>query len=166
MADNYSFDIVSEIDLMEADNAINQAIKEVQQRYDLKDSKSEITLNKKDKKINVTSADEFRVKTVNDILQNKLIKRGISIKALKYGTIEQGSGMGTAKQEITLQAGIDKENAKKLTKMIKDMKIKVNASIQDEQVRVQGKSKDDLQEVIKMLNAADLDFAFQITNYR
>ncbi len=166
MADTYSFDIVSEIDLQEVDNAMNQAIKEIQQRYDLKGSHSEITLNKKDKKINVTSADDFRVKVVNDILQNKLIKRGISVKALKYGAIEQGSGMGTAKQEITLQAGIDKENAKKVTKMIKEMKIKVNASIQDEQVRVQGKSKDDLQEVIKMLNAADLDFAFQVTNYR
>lgn len=166
MADNYSFDVVSEIDLQEVDNAMNQAMKEIQQRYDLKGSHSEITLNKKDKKINVTSGDDFQVKTVNDILQNKLIKRGISIKALKYGTVEQGSGMGTAKQEITLLAGIEKESAKKLVKLIKDMKLKVNASIQDEQVRVQGKSKDDLQEVIKMMNGADLDFAFQITNYR
>jgi uncharacterized protein YajQ (UPF0234 family) len=166
MADTYSFDIVSEIDLMEVDNAINQATKEVQQRYDLKGSKSIIELNKKDKKINVESDDDFKLKAVNDILQNKLIKRGISIKALKYGTIEKGSGMGTAKQEISLQAGIDKENAKKLTKMIKDSKLKVNASIQDEQVRVQGKSKDDLQSVIKILNGADLEFAFQVTNYR
>jgi uncharacterized protein YajQ (UPF0234 family) len=165
MANSFSFDIVSEIDLQEVDNAVNQAIKEVQQRYDLKDSKSEIELNKKDKLVKVSSKDEFSLKSVNDILQNKLIKRGISIKALKYEDIETGT-MGSARQTIKLQQGIEKEDAKKIVKMIKDSKLKVQASIQDEQVRVTGKVKDDLQEVMNFMRNANLDFAFQFTNYR
>lgn len=165
MANTFSFDIVSEIDLQEVDNAVNQAQKEVMQRYDLKDSKSEIELNKKDRLIKVSSKDEFSLKSVNDILQNKLIKRGISIKALKYSEVEQGS-MGSARQQITLQQGIEKENAKLIVKMIKDSKLKVQATIQDEQVRVSGKSKDDLQSVMNLLKNGELDFAFQFTNYR
>ncbi|CAN5650911.1 YajQ family cyclic di-GMP-binding protein [soil metagenome] len=165
MAQNYSFDLVSEIDYQEVDNAVNQALKEIIQRYDFKGSKSEITLNRKDKKLNVSSDDEFKLKSVIDILQNKLIKRGISIKALKYGVIEQGSG-GSARQEISLQQGIEKEDAKNMVKLIKESKIKVQASIQDDQVRVSGKDKDDLQQVIKLLNGAELEFAFQVTNYR
>jgi uncharacterized protein YajQ (UPF0234 family) len=165
MANQFSFDIVSEVDLQEVDNAVNQALKEIHQRYDLKDSKSEIEFNKKDKALNISSADDFKLKSVIDILQNKLIKRGISIKALKYGTIEQALG-GTVRQEIKLQQGIEKEDAKKIVKMIKDSKLKVQASIQDEQVRVTGKVKDDLQSVITLLRNADLEFAFQVTNYR
>lgn len=165
MANSFSFDIVSEIDLQEVDNAVNQALKEVQQRYDLKDSNSTIELNRKDKLIKVGSKDEFSLKSVNDILQNKLIKRGISIKALVYEEVEAGT-MGSARQTIKLQQGIEKENAKKIVKMIKDSKLKVQASIQDEQVRVTGKAKDDLQEVMNLMRNGDLDFAFQFTNYR
>ena len=165
MAAQFSFDIVSEIDFQEVDNAVNQAYKEINQRYDFKGSKSEIELNKKDKLLNVTSDDEFKLKAVIDILQNKFIKRGISLKALKYGTVEQ-TPSGTARQSITLQQGIEKDDARKIVKMIKDSKIKVQAAIQDEQVRVTGRDKDDLQNVIKMLREAELEFAFQITNYR
>lgn len=165
MANSFSFDIVSEIDLQEVDNAVNQALKEVQQRYDLKDSNSTIELNRKDKLIKVGSKDEFSLRSVNDILQNKLIKRGISIKALVYEEIEAGT-MGSARQTVKLQQGIEKENAKKIVKMIKDSKLKVQASIQDEQVRVTGKSKDDLQDVMNLMRNGDLDFAFQFTNYR
>lgn len=165
MANQFSFDIVSEVDLQEVDNAINQAMKEIQQRYDFKGSKSTIELNKKDGIVNLHSDDEFKLKSVVDILQNKLIKRGISIKALSYGNIEPASG-STVRQEIKLQKGIEKENAKLVVKMIKDSKLKVQAAIQDEQVRVTGKSKDDLQSVMNLLRSAELDFAFQFTNYR
>lgn len=165
MANQFSFDIVSEVDHQEVDNAINQAIKEIQQRYDFKGSKSEILFNKKEHSINVHSDDDFKIKSVIDILQNKMIKRGISIKALKYGNIEPAAA-GTVRQEIKLQQGIEKEDAKKIVKMIKDSKLKVQASIQDEQVRVSGKVKDDLQAVMKLMKDSDLDFAFQFTNYR
>lgn len=165
MANQFSFDIVSEVDNQEVDNAINQALKEIHQRYDFKGSKSEITFNKKENTINVASDDEFKIKSVIDILQNKMIKRGISIKALKYGNIESASG-GTVRQEIKLQQGIEKDDAKMIVKMIKDSKLKVQAAIQDEQVRVSGKVKDDLQAVMKLLKDSDLSFAFQFTNYR
>lgn len=165
MASQNSFDIVSEIDLQEVDNAVNQAIKEIITRYDLKDSKSSIELNKKENVINVNSLDEFKIKSVIDILQNKMIKRGISLKAMKPGEIEKSSG-GSVKIDIKLQQGIDKDNARKLVKMIKDTKLKVQPSINDDKVRVTGKSKDDLQEIIKLLNNAELDFALQFVNYR
>ncbi len=165
MSAKFSFDIVSEIDFQEVDNAVNQAIKEVQQRYDFKGSKSEIIFNKKDKKIQITSDDEFRLKALNDILQNRMIKRGISIKALDYGEIEQNSS-GAAKQDISLRSGIDKDNARKIVKMIKDTKIKVQAAIQDEQVRISGRDKDDLQKVMQIVKEANLNFAVQFTNYR
>jgi len=165
MANQFSFDIVSEVDFQEVDNAINQAQKEILQRYDFKGSKSEITLNKKDNVINVASDDEYKLKAVIDILQNKMIKRSISIKALKYGAIEPASH-GSVRQEIKLQQGIEKEDAKKVVKMIKDSKIKVQATIQDEQVRVTGKDKDDLQSVMKLMKDSELEFTFQFTNYR
>lgn len=165
MANQFSFDIVSEVDFQEVDNAINQALKEIHQRYDFKGSKSEITFNKKEKLLNVSSDDEFKIKSVIDILQNKLIKRGISIKALKYGNVEPAAG-GTVRQEIKLQQGIEKDDARKIVKMIKDSKLKVQAAIQDEQVRVTGKVKDDLQSVMKLLKESELEFAFQFTNYR
>jgi len=165
MANTNSFDIVSEVDLQEVDNAVNQALKEIFQRYDLKGSKSEVEFNKKEKTLTVHSADEFRLKVVIDILQNKFVKRGISLKALKYSAIEQSSS-GSVKQLITIVHGIEKDNARKIVKMIKDTKLKVQAAIQDEQVRVTGKSKDDLQEVMQLLKDADLDFAVQFTNYR
>lgn len=165
MAAQFSFDIVSEVDLQEVDNAINQATKEIHQRYDFKGSKSEITLNKKENSINLISDDEFKIKSVIDVLQNKLIKRGIHINAMKYGSVESASG-GTVRQEIKLQQGIEKDDAKHIVKLIKDSKLKVQASIQEDQVRVSGKAKDDLQAVMKLLKDADLKFAFQFTNYR
>jgi uncharacterized protein YajQ (UPF0234 family) len=165
MAATFSFDIVSEIDLQEADNAVQQALKEIQQRYDFKGSNSSIELLKKEKQINVESDSEFQLKQVIDVLESKLIKRGIGLKALTYGNIVQGS-RGSARQSITLQSGIDKENAKKIVKLIKDKGTKVQAIIQDEQVRVTGKSKDDLQEVIQTIRGADLPFDTQFTNYR
>ncbi len=165
MANNFSFDIVSEVDFQEVDNAINQSLKEIIQRYDFKGSKSEINFNKKDNLITIASDNEFKLKSVIDILQNKMIKRGISIKAMKYGNIEPASG-GTVRQDINLQNGIEKEDAKKIVKMIKDSKIKVQATIQDEQVRISGKDKDDLQAVMKLIRESELEFAFQFTNYR
>lgn len=165
MASTFSFDIVSEIDLQEADNAVNQALKEIQQRYDFKGSNSTIELDKKTNAILVDSDNEYRLKQVVDVLESKLIKRGIGLKALTYGDVEPGT-KGTARQKITLQSGIDKENAKKVTKLIKDAGLKVQAQIQDEQVRVTGKSKDDLQEVIALLRDADLSFDMQFVNYR
>ena len=165
MATNHSFDIVSEIDFQEADNAINQAIKEIQQRYDLKESHTEILLNKKDKQISINTKDEYSRKQSIDILQTKFIKRGISIKALKVMEPEPAAN-GRLKQIINLQDGISKENAKLVTKLIKDSKLKVNAQIQDEQVRVQASKIDDLQAIIKLVKEADLDFPVQFTNYK
>ncbi|MFN3871995.1 MAG: YajQ family cyclic di-GMP-binding protein [Ignavibacterium sp.] len=165
MAQNHSFDIVSEIDLQEVDNAVNQALKEIHQRYDLKDSNTTIELNKKDKLLTINTKDDYSLKQSIDILQTKFIRRGISIKALKLNEPEQAAG-GRLKQIINLQSGISKDNAKKIVKMIKDSKIKVNAQIQDEQVRVTGPKIDDLQAVIKMIKEADLDFPTQFVNMK
>jgi uncharacterized protein YajQ (UPF0234 family) len=165
MADSFSFDIVSEVDLQEVDNAINQARKEITQRYDFKGSKSSIELRQKEKQIVVVSDDEFKLKSVLDVLQGKLIKRNVPIKALSYGTTEPAGG-ATVRQLITLRVGIDKEDAKRVVKMIKDAKLKVQAQIMDDQVRVSGKAKDDLQAVMALLRSADLPFAMQFTNYR
>ena len=165
MADTSSFDIVSEVNMQEVDNAINQARKEIGQRYDFKGSKSSIELNQKEKILTVVSDDDFKLKSVVDVLQNKLIKRGVPIKALDYGTVEPAANT-TVRQIIKLRVGIDKENAKLVVKMIKDTKLKVQAQIMDDQVRVTGKNKDDLQDVMKMLRTAELEFAMQFTNYR
>lgn len=165
MAQQHSFDIVSEIDLQEVDNAVNQSVKEIQQRYDLKDSHTEIDLNKKDKKLTIHTKDDYSLKQGIDILQTKFIKRGISIKALKYNEAETASG-GTLKQVIDLITGIDKENAKIITKMIKESKLKVSAQIQDEQVRVTGAKIDDLQAVIKLVRDAELKFPTQFVNMK
>ena len=165
MASNHSFDIVSEIDFQEVDNAINQAAKEILQRYDLKDSHTEIVLNKKEKQILINTKDEYSRKQSIDILQTKFIKRGISIKALKYIEPEPAAS-GRLKQIINLQSGISKENAKLITKMIKDSKLKVTTQIQDEQIRVQAPKIDDLQSIMKMVKEADLDFPIQFTNYK
>ena len=165
MAETFSFDIVSEVNLQETDNAINQARKEIAQRYDFKGSKSSIELDLKEKKIAVVSDDDFKLKSVVDILQNKMIKRGVPLKALDYGQVEPSAG-GTVSQTIGLRVGIDKENARLIVKMIKDAKLKVQAQIMDDQVRVSGKAKDDLQQVQKMVRDAELKFAVQFTNYR
>jgi uncharacterized protein YajQ (UPF0234 family) len=165
MAQNHSFDIVSDIDLQEADNAVNQALKEIQQRYDLKDSHTEFTLDKKEKNISINTKDDYALKASIDILQTKFIRRGISIKALKMGEAEQASG-GRLKLKIDLQSGVSKENAKKITKLIKDSNLKVTAQIQDEQVRVQAPKIDDLQAVIKLVREAELDFPTQFVNMK
>ena len=165
MADSNSFDIVSKVDMQEVDNALNQARKEIIQRYDFKGSKSSIELKEKELEIVLLSDDDFKMKAVVDILQTKFIKRNVPLKALSYGTIETASG-GTVRQVIKLQNGIDKENAKLITKMIKDSRLRVQAQIMEDQVRVSGKNKDDLQTIIGMLKQADLKFAIQITNYR
>lgn len=161
----HSFDIVSKVDPQEVDNAINMANKEIRQRYDLRDTNSSVEFNKKEMFLLVHSKEEFPLKSCVDILQTKLIKRGISLKALKYEQIEPAAG-GTVKQKIILQSGIDKEKAKLITKMIKDSKLKVTSTIQDEQVRVTGKNIDDLQSIIKLIHDADLNFPTQFVNYK
>ena len=165
MAQKFSFDVVSEIDFQEVDNAVNQAIKEITQRYDLKDSNTEITLNKKDKIININSKDDYSIKASIDILQSKFIKRSISLKSMKLNEIETAGG-GRVKIKIDLQSGISKDNAKLITKLIKDSKLKVSAQIMDEIVRVQGAKKDELQEVIQLVREADFDFPVQFVNYK
>lgn len=160
-----SFDIVSEIDLQEVDNAVNNAVKEISQRYDFKGSMTTVELSKKDKNITINSDDEFRLKNVIDVLQSKLIKRNISIKSLEYGKIEAAMN-GTVRQVVTLISGIDKEKAKKINTIIKEAKLKVQSQIQDEQVRVTGKKIDDLQEVIALLRSSDFEIPLQYVNMR
>ena len=164
MADN-TFDIVSKIEMPEVLNAIQQSLKEVQTRFDLKDSKSNIELNEKDSKINITSVDEYKLKAVRDILDSKLVKRKVPLKGLTYGGV-QAAGGGTARQEITLQMGIPIEKCKEIVKVIKDSKKKVQASIQGDYVRVAGKDRDSLQEVMAVLRGMDLGIDMQFTNYR
>jgi hypothetical protein len=165
MADTFAFDIVSEVNLQEVDNAVNQSLKEIGQRYDFKGSKSSIALNQKEKHLAIHSDDEFRLKAVIDILQGRLIKRGVPVKALSYGPVEPATG-GTVRQQITLRIGIEKDNAKKLVRIIKDSKLKVQAQIMEDQVRVSGKVKDDLQAVMALIRKTDSDFAIQFTNFR
>lgn len=165
MAKNASFDIVSEVDLQEVDNAVNQALKEISQRYDLKESKTKIELNKKDKLLSINTKDDYSLKQSIDILQNKFIKRKLSLKVMKPDE-PVNAGDGRLKQTIHLQSGISKDNAKKITKLIKDLKLKVNAQIMDERVRVQGAKKDDLQSVIQAVKEADYDFPTQFVNYQ
>ncbi len=165
MAQNHSFDIVSDIDFQEVDNAVNQALKEIHQRYDLKDSNTQIELNKKDKLLTINTRDDYSRKSSIDILETKFIRRNISIKALKFSEPEAASG-GRLKQIINLQSGISKENAKIITKMIKDSKLKINVQIQDEQIRVTAPKIDDLQAVIKLVKEAELDFPTQFVNMK
>ena len=164
MPDN-SFDVVSQIEMPEVSNAIQQAMKEVTTRYDLKDSKSKIELNEKDKKLTLASADDFKLKAVTEILQQKLVKRGVPIRNLTYGTIQSATG-STVKQEVTLQSGISIEKARDIVKAVKDSKVKVQASIQGEVVRVSGKDRDTLQQVIALLKGADFGIELQFTNFR
>ena len=158
-----SFDIVSKVDLQEVDNAINQTVKEITQRYDFKGSKAEVTLEKES--IKVLADDDFRLKAIIDILQSKFIKRNISPKALQYGKAEVASG-SMVRQIITLQVGISKEKAKEIGAVIKETKLKVQSQIQDDQLRVTGKNIDDLQEVIRILKGKDLDIDMQFVNFR
>ena len=159
-----TFDIVSKIDLQEVSNAIQQALKEIHTRFDLKDSKSNIALEGKDA-IVLQSVDEFKLKAVNDVFQQKLVKRGVPLKGLTYGAVESALG-GTAKQRITMQQGIPIEKARDIVKLIKTSKKKVQASIQGDLVRVSGKDRDTLQEIIAMLRQQDFGIDMQFTNYR
>lgn len=164
MASSCSFDIVSKVEIQEVKNAIETASKELAQRYDLKGSNSTIKFQD-DKEIIISSADEYKLGAVMDILQSKLLKRGISLKSLVCQKIEKALG-GTARQKITLQQGIDAEKAKKVSKEIRDSKIKVQAQIQGDQLRVTGKSRDDLQAVIQLLKSKDFEIDLQFVNYR
>jgi cyclic-di-GMP-binding protein len=164
MAAENSFDIVSKVDLQEVSNAIQNALKEIHTRFDLKDSKSDIQLEGKEALV-LSSADEYKLKAVTDILQSKLVKRGVPIKALTYGAVEPAAG-SSVRQKITMQQGIPIEKAREIVKLIKDSKKKVQASIQGDTVRVSGKDRDALQEVIALLRGHDFGIDMQFTNYR
>jgi uncharacterized protein YajQ (UPF0234 family) len=164
MPDN-SFDIVSKIEVPEVSNAVQQAAKEIHQRFDLKDSHSSIELREKENKILLHSSDEFKLKAITDVLQTKLVKRNVPLKGLSYGTITPAAG-SSVRQEITLQQGIAIEKARDIVKRIKDSKLKVQASIQGDFVRVAGKDRDTLQQVIALLRGADFGIDMQFTNYR
>ncbi|MBM3810102.1 MAG: YajQ family cyclic di-GMP-binding protein [Acidimicrobiia bacterium] len=164
MPDN-SFDIVSEVSLPEVSNAVQQALKEVHQRYDLKNSHSNIELKEKENMLILTSADEFKLKAVTEVLEGKLVKRKVPLKALDFGAIQPAAG-STVRQEVKLQQGIPIEKAREIVKAIKESKKKVQASINADMVRVSGRDRDALQEVIQLLRAADFGIDMQFTNYR
>ncbi len=164
MPDN-SFDVVSKIELPEVSNAVQQAMKEILQRYDLKDSKSSIELNEKDNKLVLASKDEFTLKAITQVLEQKLVKRNVPLKGLSFGTIIPAAG-SSVRQEVTLQQGIPIEKAREVVKKIKDSKLKVQAAIQGDLVRVSGKDRDTLQQVIALLRGSDFGIDMQFTNYR
>ena len=163
MAKDSSFDIVSEVNMQEVDNALNQASKEITGRFDFKGSNS--TIERKENEIIINTTDDFKLENMTDIFEAKLIKRGISPKSFEYGKIESSLG-GRVKQIVKIRVGIEKEQAKKITTLIKDKKLKVQAAIQGDAIRVTGKNKDDLQEVIQAIRNEEYDFAIQFTNYR
>ena len=163
MAGDNSFDVVSDVDLMEVSNAVQQAVKEIRQRFDFKGSVSDIALEKEI--VTLTSDDESKLKSVIDILQTKLVKRGVSLKALEYGAI-QPAAKGSVRQVVTIKKGISSEKAKEIVKFIKSSGVKVQAAIQEDQVRVTGKKRDDLQAIIQLLKGRDFGIDLQFTNYR
>ena len=164
MPDN-SFDVVSQIEMPEVVNAIQQALKEITTRYDLKDSKSKIELNEKDKKLELASQDEFKLKAVIEILEQKLVKRKVPIKNLAYGTVIPAAG-SSVRQEVTLQQGLAIEKSREIVKKIKDSKLKVQAAIQGDLVRVSSKDRDTLQSAIALLRGSDFGIDIQFINYR
>ncbi len=164
MPDN-SFDVASKIDLTEVLNAVQQASKEIQTRYDLKDSKSSIELKEKENKILLASSDEFKLKAVIEILGQKLVKRNVPLKGLEYSDLISASG-GSVKQEINLQQGISTEKAKEIIKVLKDSKLKVQTTIQSDVVRVSGKDRDVLQQAIAILRGKDFGIDMQFINFR
>jgi len=165
MAAKYSFDVISKVDLQEVLNAVNQATREVSQRYDLKGSKTTITLNQGENNIIIASEDEFKLKSVVDILETRLVKRNVPLKALTFNKIEDASA-GSVRQRVDIQSGITTEKCKEIVKVIKAAKLKVQATIQDAQVRITGSKKDDLQAVQKLLKESDLDIHMEFANYR
>jgi|SRR5579862_5934619 uncharacterized protein YajQ (UPF0234 family) len=162
MADS-SFDVVSTVDLQEVKNAIAQAMKEIITRFDLKGTNSNIELGTEE--IVLTSSDEFKLKAVRDVLDTRLVKRGVPLKALTYGVVDQALG-ATVRQKVALQNGIPSEKAREIVKVVKNSKLKVQASIQGDQVRVSGKSRDQLQAAIQLLKGTELGIDMQFTNYR
>jgi uncharacterized protein YajQ (UPF0234 family) len=163
MAGDNSFDVVSEVDLMEVSNAVQQALKEIRQRFDFKGSVSDIVLEKEI--LTLTSDDETKLKSVTDILQTKLVKRGVSLKSLDYGAIQQAA-KGSVRQVVTIKKGIASEKAKEIVKFIKGSGAKVQAAIQEDQVRVSGKKRDDLQAIMQLLKGQDFGIDLQFTNFR
>ncbi|HKR79340.1 MAG TPA: YajQ family cyclic di-GMP-binding protein [Nitrospira sp.] len=165
MADQFSFDVVSEVNMQELKNALDQATKEIKQRFDFKDSKTEINLKEKEKELVVVSDDDYKLKAVQDIIKAKCVKRGVSLKAFNYGAPEPALS-GTIRQTAKIHSGLASEKAKEIIKAIKDAKLKVQAQIQGEQVRVLSKSKDELQTAIAFLRGKDFGIDLQFTNYR
>lgn len=163
MAAENSFDIVCKVDMQEVTNAIDQTRREIQTRYDLKGTRNEVVLEKTD--VVITAPDEMKLKAVVDILQSKLHKRGVPLKALTYGKVEDAAG-GVKRQRVALQQGIPTEKAREIVRLVKDTKLRVQAAIQEDQVRVTGKNRDDLQKIIAMVREQDLGIAVQFTNYR
>ncbi|HOU35858.1 MAG TPA: YajQ family cyclic di-GMP-binding protein [Candidatus Omnitrophota bacterium] len=165
MASNFSFDIVSEVDLQEVDNAVNQAKKELSQRYDFRGSKSSIDFDRHEKQITLVADDDFKLRALQDILTTKLAKRGVSLKAVTFRE-PQKAFEGTLRQLVLLTTGIDKEKAKDLVRIIKDLGLKVQTQIEGEKIRVSGAKKDDLQAVIAHVRSLDFPIALNFTNYR
>ncbi|MCI3919495.1 YajQ family cyclic di-GMP-binding protein [Paenibacillus sp. TRM 82003] len=163
MASEYSFDIVSKVDMQELTNAVTQAEKEIATRFDFKGSKSSIEIDKE--ALVIVSDDEYKLKSVIDILQSKMVKRGIAIKNMDYGKLEPASG-GAVRQQIKLKQGIGQDDAKKINVLIRDSKLKVKSQIQGDQLRVTGKSKDDLQSVMSLLRGEDLPLDLQFVNFK
>ncbi len=163
---DHSFDVVSEVNMQEADTAVQQAKKELDQRFDFKGSQSSIELDKTEKTVILKTENEYRLKTLVDLLQTKCVKRGVSLKSLQYGKVESGMIGGTVKQVVTIQNGIPTDKAKEIVKSIKDSKIKVQAQIQSDQVRVQSPKIDELQTVIAFLKQRDFGLDLQFVNFR
>lgn len=164
MAD-FSFDVVSKVEMPEVVNAINQSTKEMETRFDFRGSKASISLDEKKGEITLIGDDEMKLNNVKDILQTKLVKRGVSLKALEYGKVEDAAG-GTLRQVVTLKQGLAQDKAKQISAAIRDSKLKVKAEIRGEEIRVSGAKKDDLQAVIQLLRSKDFGIELQFANYR
>ena len=165
MADQNSFDVVSKVEMQEVKNAVDQTLKEIQQRFDFKGTKTALTLNEKDAELTLLSDDEYKLKSVVDILRTKLIKRQVSVKAFNFGTVEPALG-GTVRQVAKIQNGLTTEKAKEIAQAVRDSKLKVQTQIQGDQLRVQSKSRDELQAVIGLLKTKDFGVDLQYINYR
>lgn len=163
MAKENTFDIVSRVDMQEVRNSVDQAVREIRTRFDFKGSRSDIIFNGEE--ITLIGDDDFKLRNVIDILENRLVKRGINIKALRYGKIEPAA-KDTVRQKLNLVQGVDKEQSKIITRLVKDSKLKVQVSIQGDQVRISGKKRDDLQEIIKIIKDYEFDIPLQFVNYR
>jgi uncharacterized protein YajQ (UPF0234 family) len=165
MADQNSFDVVSKVEMQEVKNAVDQTLKEIHQRFDFKGTKTALTLNEKEAELTIVSDDEYKLKSVVDILRAKLIKRQVSVKAFNFGTVEPALG-GTVRQVAKIQNGLTTEKAKEIAQSVRDGKLKAQTQIQGDQLRVQSKSRDELQAVIAFLKSKDFGVDLQYINYR